>query len=88
MTCHRARVDRLAREQAATAHAEAEAEYRAEFAEQVIADFAEFGFLILPGSPMSTPEWWAEMEADPEVQKWVAENILTTDQRGSRDRNG
>ncbi len=32
---------------------------------------------------MSTPEWWAEMEADPEVQKWVAENVLTTDQARS-----
>jgi hypothetical protein len=83
VTGHRARVDRLAREQAATVNAQAEAEYRAAFAEQVIADFAEFGFLILPGSPMSTPEWWAEMEVDPEVQKWVAEHVLTTDQARS-----
>jgi hypothetical protein len=79
VTRHRSRVDRLARERAATAHAEAEAEYRRGFAEQVIAEAAGYGFLILPGSPMSAPEWWAQMEAYPEVQKRVAENLAAQD---------
>ena len=77
MTRHRARLDRLALDRAATAHAQAEAEYRAAFAEQVIAEAADFGVLILPGSPMSTPEWWAETEADPEYQQWAAEMRVT-----------